>query len=244
MTNEINTSKKDLEKIDVLKHFITEAIEDEKSGYVEFIKSLIGSTLSVINGKKEITAISDKQFFYVEFFLNFKKFFKKFDEVELTYEVIRPELPELLNIANQWKAPSQIIDDLKDNYTRLYADFENYKKRVVKEKEELSANLRVKMSSDIISIMDDLSIAKMNLAEEAKGGVDIIFKKFENYLNTQNIVKIDINKGDMFNADLAECIATLPSADFKDGQIIDILKNAWSLNGKIAKFAQVVVCKN
>ncbi len=243
MTAEMS-NKKEIEKIDVFKHFIKECIEDSDSSYFKSISNVIKNSIEILNGKKNIADIKENAFIYVEFLINHTEFLKKFDINNLNVESIKPHLEELATIFDNWKSSIDLLKESKEKYTRLYAEFDNYKKRVIKEKQEIIQNFKVSTNKEIISIIDDLNIAKVNIPNEYKGGIDIIFNKFEQYLNKNGIKKVEINKGDKFSPDNSECIATIASTDLQDGQIIDILKSAWSIEGKIAQFAQVVVCKN
>lgn len=241
----MNIEKKNSERIDVFKHMITEVLSDTShEAYEEAITKVVKSTCDILLGKKKLEELKTNQF-YVEFLLNHKDFFKDFIESkELNFDSIKSKLPELLEIFNSWKSQSEIIEELNNKYVRLYSEFDNYKKRVIREKEEFSHNLKVKLNKDLISILDDLTIAKNSLSEEAKSGVELIYSKLEKHLADQSIIRVNINKGDLFNSEISECIAAIPSAEFKDGQIVDILKNSWSLDGKVVKYGQVVVCKN
>ncbi len=245
MTTEMPTNPKlDKEKIEVFKHFLNELLEDPESNYSESILKIIKLTNDVIIGNKELGKVSDKQYFYVEFLLNYRNFFKKFENSEITVESIKPYYKELFDIFNSWKSQSEVISELNDKYMRLFAEFDNYKKRMAKEKIEDANELKFRMNKDIITILDDLTLAKVSLSNEAKSGIDIIFNKFELYLNNMSIHKVEIVKGDTFNSDISECIATVPSNDVLDGQIVDILRTTWSIDGRVVRFGQVVVCRN
>lgn len=246
MTTDMPTNPKlDQEKIEVFKLFLQELIEDPTSTYANTVLKVIKTCVSVINGDKKLEDVSDKQYLYIEFLLNYKEFFNRFSKLEsITSEDVRPFYKELLDIFSEWRSQSEIIADLKEKYTRLYAEFDNYKKRAHKEKMDLVTEIKFKSNKEIINILDDLNLAKLNLPESDSKGLELIFNKLDSYLNNNSIKMVVINKGDKFDSEIAECIATIPSTTLNDGEVIDILKAPYTIDNKIVRFGQVVVCKN
>lgn len=248
MTEEIPTNNKiEKEKIEVFKFFLQELIEDPTANYSNSVLKVIKSCISVLKGEKQLEHVSDKQYLYVSYLLNYNEFFNKFLKLDtIKVSDIEPYYKELHDIFCDWKSQSDIISDWKDKYTRLYAEFDNYKKRAQKEKIDFANEIKFKSNKEIINILDDLSLAKMNMSDSEKSnkGLELIFSKLDSYLENNSIKRIDINKGDKFNSEIAECIATIPSESLKDGDVIDILKSPYSIDGKIVRFGQVVVCKN
>lgn len=135
-------------------------------------------------------------------------------------------------------------EEWKDKYIRLYAEFENYKKRTLKEKAELILNGGEKSITAILPILDDFERALADNTEEAaaiKEGFDLIFKKFIKTLEGLGIRKIETEDQD-FNVDFHEAIAMVPGmGDDKKGKIIDCVQTGYTLNDKVIRHAKVAV---
>ena len=142
------------------------------------------------------------------------------------------------------KDDSAEAEEWKDKYIRLYAEFENYKKRTLKEKTELILNGGEKTITAILPILDDFERAIADKTEDAtaiKEGFDLIFKKFLKTLEGIGVNKIETeDKG--FNVDYHEAIAMVPGmGDDKKGKIIDCVQTGYMLNDKVIRHAKVAV---
>lgn len=135
-------------------------------------------------------------------------------------------------------------EEWKDKYIRLYAEFENYKKRTLKEKTELILNGGEKTITAILPILDDFERAIADKTEDAttiKEGFDLIFKKFLKTLEGIGVSKIETSDKD-FNVDYHEAIAMVPGmGDDKKGKIIDCVQTGYMLNDKVLRHAKVAV---
>ncbi|GAB6976345.1 nucleotide exchange factor GrpE [Prevotella falsenii] len=135
-------------------------------------------------------------------------------------------------------------EEWKDKYIRLYAEFENYKKRTLKEKAELILNGGEKTITAILPILDDFERAIADKTEDAtaiKEGFDLIFKKFLKTLEGIGVSKIETKDKD-FNVDYHEAIAMVPGmGDDKKGKIIDCVQTGYMLNDKVIRHAKVAV---
>lgn len=144
------------------------------------------------------------------------------------------ETKEEVNEAEEWK----------DKYIRLFAEFENYKKRTLKEKTELILNGGEKTITAILPILDDFERAIADNTEDVaaiKEGFDLIFKKFLKTLEGIGVTKIDTDDKD-FNVDFHEAIAMVPGmGDDKKGKIIDCVQTGYMLNDKVIRHAKVAV---
>lgn len=144
------------------------------------------------------------------------------------------ETKEEVNEAEEWK----------DKYIRLFAEFENYKKRTLKEKTELILNGGEKTITAILPILDDFERAIADNTEDVaaiKEGFDLIFKKFLKTLEGIGVTKIDTDDKD-FNVDFHEAIAmVLGMGDDKKGKIIDCVQTGYMLNDKVIRHAKVAV---
>ena len=132
----------------------------------------------------------------------------------------------------------------KDKYIRLAAEFDNYKKRTIKEKSELILNGSEKTISTILPILDDFERALADKTEDPKTikeGFDLIFKKFLKALETLGVNKIETDDAD-FNVDYHEAIAMVPGmGDDKKGKVIDCVQTGYKLNDKVIRHAKVAV---
>ena len=136
------------------------------------------------------------------------------------------------------------VEKWKDKYIRLAAEFDNYKKRTLKEKSELILNGSEKTISTILPILDDFERAladKTEVPKTIKEGFDLIFKKFLKALETLGVNKIETDDAD-FNVDYHEAIAMVPGmGDDKKGKVIDCVQTGYKLNDKVIRHAKVAV---
>lgn len=140
----------------------------------------------------------------------------------------------------------ETIEDQKDKFLRLSAEFDNYRKRTMKEKAELVLNGGEKCLGSILPIVDDFerAIKTMERATDVnavKEGVELIYTKFINVLG-QNGVKIIETKELPLNTDFHEAIAVIPApAEELKGKILDCVQTGYTLNDKVLRHAKVVV---
>lgn len=142
----------------------------------------------------------------------------------------------------------QTIEDLKDKHLRLSAEFDNYRKRTLKEKAELIKNGAEKTLTAILPILDDFerAIKNMETSEENKAmkeGVELIHSKFLKILAQEGLQKIE-TEGKDFDTDFCEAIALIPapSEDLK-GKILDCVQTGYMLNDKVIRHAKVAVAQ-
>lgn len=131
----------------------------------------------------------------------------------------------------------------KDKYIRLFAEFDNYKKRTLKEKAELILNGSEKTITAILPILDDFERAFADKAEDAEAvreGFQLIFKKLEKTLEGLGVKRIETKDKD-FDVDFHEAIAMVPGMDDKKGKVIDCVQTGYTLNDKVIRHAKVAV---
>lgn len=142
----------------------------------------------------------------------------------------------------------QTIDDLKDKHLRLSAEFDNYRKRTLKEKAELIKNGAEKTLSAILPILDDFerAIKNMEASEETKAmkeGVELIYTKFLKVLGQEGLQKIETEEKD-FDTDFHEAIAMIPApSEELKGKILDCVQTGYMLNDKVIRHAKVAVAQ-
>ena len=151
-----------------------------------------------------------------------------------------------MSVEDKLAAAETKVAELKDKYLRQVAEFDNYRKRTIKEKAELILNGAEKTITAILPILDDMERAlknmdKMEDVAAVKEGVDLIFQKFVKILGEQGVKKIETENAD-FNTDLHEAIAQVPApSDEMKGKIIDCVKTGYTLNEKVIRHSQVAV---
>ena len=136
--------------------------------------------------------------------------------------------------------------DLKDKWLRSVAEFENYRKRTLKERAELILNGGEKFITSILPVLDDMERAiengsKTDDPEVLREGMTLIYQKFMKTLQTQGVSKIDTVDAD-FDTDVHEAVAMVPGmGDDKKGKVIDCLQQGYKLNDKVIRHAKVAV---
>lgn len=149
-------------------------------------------------------------------------------------------------IEEQLEAANSEIANLKDQLLRKIAEFDNYRKRTIKEKTDLILNGGEKTITTVLPVIDDMERAMKNMkdAEDVSAvleGVELIYKKFMDILAKQGVSIIETKDAD-FNVDIHNAIAQIPAPtpEFK-GKVIDCTLTGYKLNDKVIRHAQVVV---
>ena len=165
---------------------------------------------------------------------------------EETTEKEEVALTEEEKLTQELEKANAEIEDQKDKYLRLSAEFDNYRKRTMKEKAELILNGGEKSISSILPIVDDFERALKNMetatdVAAVKEGVELIYNKFMTVLG-QNGVKVIETKEQPLNTDYHEAIAVIPAPDEAlKGKILDCVQTGYPLNDKLIRHAKVVV---
>ncbi len=166
-------------------------------------------------------------------------------ETESTEESLNQEKEEDTKETDPLAEAEEQIAKLKDQLLRTIAEFENYKKRTLKEKTELILNGGEKTITAILPVLDDFerALADTNTDDPAaiKEGMDLIFKKFIKTLEGLGVHKIETEDKD-FDVDFHEAIAMVPGmGDDKKGKVIDCVQTGYMLNDKVIRHAKVAV---
>ena len=149
-------------------------------------------------------------------------------------------------LAQELEEANKVIEEQKDKYLRLSAEFDNYRKRTMKEKAELILNGAEKNISSILPIVDDFERALKNMetatdVAAVKEGVDLIYNTFMSVLG-QDGVKVIETKEKPLDTDFHEAIAVIPAPDKSlKGKILDCVQTGYTLNDKVIRHAKVVV---
>ena len=146
------------------------------------------------------------------------------------------EQKEILEETTVEVTVEQKLQESEDKYLRLYADFENYKRRVQKDKEELVLNTKTKMLSSVIDMDNDVTLALKSM-EKVDKGVLLIAQKLETFLKSQGIEPIQT---ETYDDELHEVISVTESGAKK---VIDVVSKGYTLNGKPFRYPKVVLGK-
>ena len=134
----------------------------------------------------------------------------------------------------------------RDNFLRLFAEFENYKKRTTKERIELYSTANREVVTAMLPIMDDFERGLLEVQKsEDKAlldGMTLIYNKFKNTLDQKGLKVLEVNQGDIFDAEIHEAISQIPAPSKKlKGKIIDVVEKGYKLGETIIRFPKVVI---
>ena len=170
------------------------------------------------------------------------------DEITEEVDVMTGQEPDEVydyyaDIQKQFQEKEEEYNVLKDKYIRQAAEFDNFRKRTLKEKDELRQNGHQKAVETILPIIDDFERALSNISEESKEGVQLIYNKFLSTIQTLGVEPIVIEKNvTSFDTDIHDAITMVNVNDEElKGKIIDCVQTGYKLNGKIIRHPKVVV---
>ena len=137
------------------------------------------------------------------------------------------------------------FNELNDKHLRLQAEFDNFRKRTAKEKLDLTATASENVIKDILPVLDDFERALQNMEKNGNEadmqGVTLIFNKLKDTLKKKGLEEIDAMGAD-FNTDEHEALTMIPAPEEdKKGKVLDVIQKGYKLNGKVIRFARVVV---
>tara|TARA_B000000475_G_scaffold232052_1_gene198126 strand:+ start:44 stop:559 length:516 start_codon:yes stop_codon:yes gene_type:complete len=169
-----------------------------------------------------------------------KKKSKKKVDIDKNTEPVENKV-EKVNLEDQVKVE-------KDKFLRLFAEFENYKRRTTKERIELFSTASEEVMISLLPILDDFDRASAEIEKDKDNeiykGVLLIKNKLLDSLKSKGLALIEVNKGDEFNADNHEAVTQIP-APTKDmeGKIIDVIEKGYKLGEKVIRYPKVVIGK-
>lgn len=133
---------------------------------------------------------------------------------------------------------SQYEPDWKDSYLRLYADFDNYKKRVIKEKEDIKVKTKLDTLQSVLELDNDLHIAQKMIKDESSlKAVKIVTDKLTNFLKSRGFEEIQT---EIYDEDLHEVISVIETGHVK---ILDVVSKGYKLNGQVVKYPKIILSK-
>ena len=190
--------------------------------------------------------------------MKFKNIFKNTSNMTTENTEIDQEIDDvtLENNANgeqiiieELSVEEQLTQDLakeKDKYLRLFAEFENYKRRTSKERIDLFKTANQEVLLAMLPVLDDFdrAIVEINKSDDEllTKGVELIHEKLKSTLVAKGLEQVDLKAGDAFDADFAEAITQIPAPSDKfKGKIVDVLEKGYKLGDKIIRFPKVVL---
>ena len=154
--------------------------------------------------------------------------------------------PKKPTLKSQIETLEVSVKDEKDKFLRLFAEFENYKKRTSKERLDLYKTASQELMTALLPIIDDLNRASNEFAKSKEKslveGMSLIKNKFSDILKSQGLILVEVKNGDEFDAEIHEAITQIPAENDKmKGKIIDVIESGYKLGEKIIRYPKVVV---
>ena len=151
------------------------------------------------------------------------------------------------NLAEQIEVEKQKSAELKDSYVRLMAEFDNYRKRTLREKSDILKFSGENILTALLPIVDDFERAMEAMQTSTdidinRKGIELIYEKLLSFLTSQGVKSIDTASGSDFDTEYHEAVTTIPATE-EDlrGKIIDCIQKGYTLNDKVIRFSKVVV---
>lgn len=172
------------------------------------------------------------------------------EETEEIEEIIEPDLVEQVEIDAlklEIEELNQKSEEYLDGWQRERAEFVNYKKRMDREREQLKVNITGNVIRSYLEIIDDLELALKNKPAKGEGptwaeGIELIYRKFLTMLETEGIKPMQV-EGQIFDPNLHEAISQEPNEDFESGEIIEVVRNGYSIGERVLRPASVRVAQ-
>lgn len=154
--------------------------------------------------------------------------------------------PKSPTLKNQIKSLNDELKDEKDKFLRLFAEFENFRKRTAKERLDLFKSASSELMTALIPVADDMDRAfnefKKSENENLIKGFELIYNKLNDTLKANGLTVIVVNKGDVFDSEKHEAITQIKATDKKMvGKVVDVIETGYSLGEKILRYPKVVV---
>lgn len=172
----------------------------------------------------------------------------KHDDLETETPSTQQPEPEIKEESKAEVDPTKRLQDelagAKEKYVRLYAEFENHRRRTAREKLEMIQGANEQLLRSLLPVTDDFDRAEKSFKEKndkESEGFFLIQNKFKKLLEQYGIKVMEVTKGSEFNADLHEAITHVPVSDEKlKGKVVDVVEKGYLLNDKVIRFAKVV----
>ena len=150
------------------------------------------------------------------------------------------------NLQDKIDELSSSVEKEKNQFLRLFAEFENYKKRTSKERLDLFKTASQELVTALLPVLDDFERALAEIKKSERNdqlqGIELIYNKLFDTLQNQGLTKLEVNEGDGFDAELHEAITQIPAPKEKlKGKVIDVVGTGYKLGEKIIRYPKVVV---
>jgi|TARA_B100001094_G_scaffold103508_1_gene99770 molecular chaperone GrpE len=160
-------------------------------------------------------------------------------------DIKKPTKPLVKKKSSSLKKLNENLKLEQDKYVRLFAEFENYKRRTSKERVELYKTAGKEVLTSLVPVLEDF---KRALSQDSNSdndeGIKLIYNKFNDTLKNQGLIEVEVNVGDIFDPEIHEAISQIPAVDDKQkGKIIDIIQGGYKLGDIIINFPKVVVAQ-
>lgn len=166
------------------------------------------------------------------------------DNIDSTSDELDSKIEERVEEISKEEQLSQDLSSEKDKFLRLFAEFENYKRRTTKERIELFKTANQDVLLALLPVLDDFERAILEINKSGdellSKGVELIFDKLKSTLVSKGLEEVEVKAGDAFDADFAEAITQIPAPEMK-GKVVDVLEKGYKLGDKIIRFPKVVI---
>ncbi len=168
---------------------------------------------------------------------------KKNKKEDILEEQIDTQQVEVISVEEKLQ---EDLQKEKDKFLRLFAEFENYKKRTAKERIELFTTASQDLMTSLLPVLDDFDRAYSEISKSSDKdllkGITLISDKLKDTLKSKGLTEVEVKQGDMFNADDHEAITQIPAPSKKlKGKIIDVIEKGYALGDKVIRFPKVVI---
>lgn len=178
--------------------------------------------------------------------LTTKKIMAAKKEKKTAQNEAKQEAQEPVVERNDLLEAQEALEAEKNKFLRLFAEFENYKKRTAKERIELFKTASQEVMVALLPILDDFerALSELDKADDKLTGIQLIYNKFFDTLKQQGLTKMEIEPNAVFDAELHEAITQLPASDdHPKGSIIDVVASGYKLGDLIIRYPKVVVAQ-
>ncbi len=171
---------------------------------------------------------------------------KEIDQKEVEQEVATEEAAAEATEMDEVEKLNDEIQKEKDNFLRLFAEFENYKKRTSRERIELFSTANRELMLALLPVLDDFERGLNEIEKSSEGalleGMKLIYNKFKSTLTQKGLKEVEVKSGDVFDAEIHEAISQIPAPDKKlKGKIIDVVEKGYKLGDTIIRYPKVVM---
>ncbi|MDM1092579.1 nucleotide exchange factor GrpE [Myroides odoratimimus] len=171
------------------------------------------------------------------------------EQEEIQQEVVQDTAETQENVEQEVQSAEELLAEQlaseKDKNLRLFAEFENFRKRTAKERLELLSTASEGVMLSLLPVLDDFNRAIIELEKHGESdhltGIKLIATKFTDTLSSKGLVEVEIKAGDDFNADLSEAVTQIPAGDEMKGKVVDVIERGYKLGEKVIRFPKVVI---